>query len=130
MNIPSDLRYSTDHEWVKVAGDVATLGVTDYAQHALGDIVFLELPEVGQPFVAGDTIGVVESVKAASDIYTPVSGEVVESHEDLIDMPEILNAEPYGAGWLLKIKLDDPSEIDALMDAAAYEKYCGEQEEK
>jgi len=128
MSIPGDLRYSKDHEWVRVQGDEATIGVTDYAQNALGDIVFLELPEVGESFTAGDTIGVVESVKAASDIYTPVSGEVVATNDGIVETPEIINAEPYGKAWLVKIKLSDPAEVEALMDAAAYEAYLGEQE--
>lgn len=128
MSIPGDLRYGKDHEWVRVEGDQATIGITDYAQNALGDIVFLELPEVGETFAIGDAIGVVESVKAASDIYTPVGGEIAAANEDIIETPEVLNADPYGAAWLVKITLSDPAEVDALMDAAAYEAYLGEQE--
>ena len=128
MSIPGDLRYGKDHEWVRVEGDQATIGITDYAQNALGDIVFLELPEVGETFAIGDAIGVVESVKAASDIYTPVGGEIAAANEDIIETPEVLNADPYGAAWLVKITLSDPAEVDSLMDAAAYEAYLGEQE--
>ena len=130
MNIPGDLRYSKDHEWVRVDGDAVMIGITDYAQHALGDVVFLELPDVGDTFEAGDAIGVVESVKAASDIYIPLGGEVTETNEALVDEPEKVNADPYGEAWLVKIKLADAAHLDELMDSAAYEIYCGEQKEK
>ncbi len=129
MNVPQDLRYTKDHEWVKVEGDVAVMGISDYAQDALGDIVFLELPDVGSTFGAGDAIGVVESVKAVSDIYCAVSGEVVETNEALVDAPETVNGDPYVGGWMVKIKMSDPAELDALMDAAAYEKYLAEETE-
>ncbi|HPQ69895.1 MAG TPA: glycine cleavage system protein GcvH [bacterium] len=129
MNVPQDLRYTKDHEWVKVGGDVAVMGISDYAQDALGDIVFLELPDVGATFSAGDAIGVVESVKAVSDIYCAVSGEVVETNEALVDAPETVNGDPYVGGWMVKIKMSDPAELDALMDAAAYEKYLAEETE-
>jgi len=126
MNIPGDLRYTKDHEWLRVEGENATLGVTDYAQDALGDIVFLELPEPGAKFVAGDAIGVVESVKAASDIYTPVGGEVVAANHEAVAAPEVVNKDPFGAAWLIKLRLDDPAEAAALMDAKAYGAYLAE----
>jgi glycine cleavage system H protein len=111
---------------LRVEGEIATLGITDYAQDALGDIVFLELPNVGQSFAAGDAIGVVESVKAASDVYSPVSGEVVAINQDLTASPEKVNADPYGEAWMIKLKLSNPAELAGLMDAAAYEKYVAE----
>ena len=125
---PADLQYAKSHEWLKVEGDTATVGITDYAQHALGDIVFVELPDVGSSFEAGTAFGVVESVKAASDIYLPVGGEVVEINEALLDTPETVNTDPYGAGWLVKIKLDGaPS---GLLDPAAYEQHVEEEASK
>ncbi|HPM78424.1 MAG TPA: glycine cleavage system protein GcvH [bacterium] len=129
MNVPQDLRFTKDHEWVKVEGNVAVIGISDYAQDALGDIVFLELPDVGATFGAGDAIGVVESVKAVSDIYCPVSGQVVETNEALVDAPETVNGDPYVGGWMVKIKMSNPAELDELMDAAAYEKYLAEETE-
>lgn len=126
MNVPGDLRYSKEHEWLRIDGDTATLGITDYAQDALGDIVFVELPDVGSVFEAGEAIGVVESVKAASDVYTPVGGEVIEINEHLVDAPETANAEPYGVGWMVKIRMSNPDEIGELMDAAAYQTYLEE----
>ncbi len=115
------LKYAKSHEWIKVDGDTATVGITDYAQHALGDIVFVELPDVGASFSAGDSFGVVESVKAASDIYLPVSGEIVEINEALLDAPETVNSAPYEAGWLVKIKVAGGT--DDLLDKAAYEQH-------
>jgi len=129
MNVPQDLRFTKDHEWVKVEGNVAVIGISDYAQDALGDIVFLELPDVGATFGAGDAIGVVESVKAVSDIYCPVSGQVVETNEALVDAPETVNGAPYVGGWMVKIKMSNPADLDELMDAAAYEKYLAEETE-
>ncbi len=129
MNVPQDLRFTKDHEWVKVEGNVAVIGISDYAQDALGDIVFLELPDVGATFGAGDAIGVVESVKAVSDIYCPVSGQVVETNEALVDAPETVNGDPYVGGWMVKIKMSNPADLDELMDAAAYEKYLAEETE-
>ncbi len=117
------LRYADSHEWVKVEGDIAVVGISDYAQHALGNIVYVDLPEVGDEVTAGEDFGAVESVKAASDLISPVSGEVVEINEQLEDEPEAINADPYGA-WIIKVKISDASEIDALLDAAAYEKFC------
>jgi glycine cleavage system H protein len=124
--IEQGLLYTRDDEWVRVEGDEGTVGITDYAQDALSDIVFLELPEVGGRFEAGDAFGVVESVKAAADLNMPVSGEILAANEGLLDSPELLNSDPYGAAWLVKISLSDPSQLDGLMDAAAYEAYCEE----
>jgi len=123
MIIKDDLKYSKEHEWVKIAGNKAYIGITDYAQNALGDIVFVELPEVGTEISAGDTFGVVESVKAASDIYCPVSGTITKVNEELVDSPEIINEDPYGA-WIIEIELSDPSELDELMDDKEYEDFC------
>ena len=121
-NIPSDLKYSKSHEWVKDNGDgTATVGVTDHAQGLLGDMVFVEVPEAGTTFSAGDDAAVVESVKAASDVYSPVSGEVTEGNEALDDAPETINSDAFGEGWIYKIKLSDASELDGLMDATAYQ---------
>ncbi len=120
MNIPADLKYSEDDEWVKVDGDTATIGITDYAQDQLNDIVYLELPSDGDSFEAGETFGVVESVKAASDLIMPVSGTIAESNEDLIDAPELINSDPYGEAWMIKVTLSDASSLDNLMDADAY----------
>jgi glycine cleavage system H protein len=126
FNIPSDLRYTDDDEWVRVDGDTVTVGITDYAQDALSDIVYLEFPEVGDFFGIGETFGVVESVKAAADLLMPVSGDVVEVNEDLVDTPETVNEDPYGAAWMIKIKMSEPDQLDELMDADAYQKYCDE----
>jgi len=118
---PADLKYTKSHEWVRDAGDgTVTMGITDHAQAALGDLVFVEVPEVGRKLSAGDACAVVESVKAASDVYCPVSGEVVEANEQLADAPEKVNDAPYGDGWLVKIRLDDDSGMDALLDPADY----------
>ena len=125
---PQELQYATSHEWVKVEGDTATVGITDYAQHALGDIVFVELPEVGATFEAKQAFGVVESVKAASDVYMPVGGEVIAINEALLDTPETANSDPYGDGWLVKIKLAGGAE--GLLDAAAYEQHVAEEASK
>ncbi|MGY9061048.1 MAG: glycine cleavage system protein GcvH [Rhodospirillales bacterium] len=118
------MKYSEEHEWVIVEGDIATVGITDYAQKALGDIVFVEAPDVGSEINQGDETGVVESVKAASDIITPVSGEVVEINEDLDAAPNTVNTDPTGDGWMFKVKLSDPEEIDGLMNAAEYKTHC------
>ncbi len=117
------LRYAESHEWVKLDGDIATIGISDFAQHALGNIVYVDMPEVGDEITAGEDFGAVESVKAASDLISPVSGEVVEVNETLEDTPEAVNEDAY-ANWIIKVKVSDPSELDALMDAAAYEKHC------
>ena len=120
-NIPADLMFTSSHEWVKDEGDdTVTIGITDHAQELLGDLVFVELPEIGDVIETGGEAGVVESVKAASDIYSPVSGEVIEINEDLVDSPELVNEQPYDNGWIYKIKLADPSEMDNLLNPEAY----------
>lgn len=118
------IKYTEDHEWVQVEGDVATVGITQHAQDALGDVVFVELPEVGKTYAQKDTAGVVESVKAAADVYMPVSGEVVEVNQALVDEPSLANSDPMGAGWFFKVKLSQPDEIAALMDEAAYKAFA------
>jgi glycine cleavage system H protein len=123
--IPADLKYAKTHEWVRVAGDLATIGITDHAQHELTDIVFVELPDLGRTLKAGETCAVVESVKTASDIYSPVSGEVVEVNEALSQDPALVNNEPYGAGWFFKVKLAHPEEIDKLLSSSQYQAQVG-----
>ena len=123
---PNDCRYTKDHEWVKVEGSTGTIGITDYAQQELGDVVFVELPKAGGAVKAGAVLGTVESVKAVSEIYSPVSGEVIETNAALIDTPEKLNLDPHGAAWLLKVRLADPKELDSLMDAVAYQAFIAE----
>ncbi len=121
MNIPADLRYSEHDEWIRVEDDeVIAVGITDFAQDQLSDIVYVELPEVGDHYDQGEAYGVVESVKAASDVYMPATGEILAINADLEDAPEIVNKDPYGKGWFVRIKLDDASELDGLMDAGAY----------
>jgi glycine cleavage system H protein len=120
MQLPDDLRYSSDHEWVRIDGNRARVGITDYAQDALGDVVFVDLPEVGQTVAAGDAISEVESTKSVSDIYAPVAGTIVETNADLADAPERLNEDPYGDGWIFVIELDAGATPDSLLDAAAY----------
>jgi glycine cleavage system H protein len=122
-NVMDDRRYAESHEWVKIEGDIATIGISDYAQHALGDIVYVDMPEVGDEMTAGDVFGAVESVKAASDLICPVSGEVVEINEALEDAPETINADAFGT-WIIKVKVSDAAEADALLDAAAYAQLC------
>ncbi|MCF6224683.1 MAG: glycine cleavage system protein GcvH [Xanthomonadales bacterium] len=119
-DVPGDMFYTESHEWVKMDDEIATIGISDHAQGQLGDVVFVELPEVGDAFTAGDPCAVVESVKAASDIYAPISGEVVEVNELLENAPETINDDAYGEGWLFRIKADDPSEVDGLMSAESY----------
>ena len=116
----ADLKYSKEHEWVRVEGDVAVVGISDYAQAQLGDVVFVELPEIGRQMAKDSEAAVVESVKAASEVYAPVSGEVVEVNDTLSDEPEMVNSAPTGDGWFIKIRISDPSELDGLMDEAAY----------
>jgi glycine cleavage system H protein len=120
LNLPEDVKYTDDHEWTKLDGEVATIGISDYAQDQLGDIVFVELPEAGSSFDKGEEFGSVESVKAVSELYMPLGGEVVEINPDLEDAPEQVNSDPYGGGWMLKIKIADPAELDGLMDKNAY----------
>ncbi|HEY2658321.1 MAG TPA: glycine cleavage system protein GcvH [Caulobacteraceae bacterium] len=119
------MRFTKDHEWISLDGDIATVGVTAYAADQLGDVVFVELPDAGKTVAVSDGLAVVESVKAASDVYAPVAGEVVEANAALSDTPETVNQDPEGAGWFVKLKLSDPSQLDALMDRAAYETYLG-----
>ncbi len=127
MKIPSDLKFTSTDEWVKLDGDIATMGVTDYAQDQLSDIVFVEITlGVGEAARKNTTCVTLESVKAAADVNCPVNGEVVEVNESLPQSPELVNTDPYGAAWMLKIKLSNPAEVDSMMDAAAYEKYCEE----
>jgi glycine cleavage system H protein len=121
---PKDLRYSSEHEWVAVENDDATLGITEFAQKELGDIVFVELPESGRSFGPGDEIGTIESVKAVAELFAPVAGEVTEVNESLADAPETVNADPFGEGWLIRFRPESRAEIDALMDAEAYEAFC------
>lgn len=123
MDFPDELKYTEEHEWVLVEDDIVTIGITDFAQEQLGDVVFVELPEVGDDLEMGKSFGVVESVKAVSDIYAPVSGEVVEINDELPNEPEIINSSPYDDGWLVRLKLTDPSELDDLMDADAYQEF-------
>jgi glycine cleavage system H protein len=120
MNVPEELKFAETHEWIRVDGDIGTVGITDHAQAELTDIVFAEAPQVGARFSARDPAAVVESVKAASDIYAPVSGEIVEANEALSDNPSLLNTDPYGAGWIFKIRIADASELDGLQNAMAY----------
>ncbi|MDQ3750264.1 MAG: glycine cleavage system protein GcvH [Acidobacteriota bacterium] len=122
-NIQENLHYSKDHEWVAVDGDVATIGITDYAQHSLGDVVYVELPKVGDTLESHEAFGSVESVKAVSEIFTPIAGEVVEVNDDLNDTPEAVNSDPYGDAWMIKIKMKNLGEADAMLNAAEYEEY-------
>ncbi len=119
--VPAELRYTKEHEWVRVEGDTATIGITDYAAHQLGDIVFVELPAAGRAIAQFATFGVVESVKAVSDLFAPIAGEVTEANGALSGEPELVNSDPYGAGWMLKLRIADPSQVDGLLDASAYE---------
>jgi len=123
---PTDYRYTKQHEWVKVDGAVGTVGITDYAQHELGDVVFVDMPKTGVKIKAGASFGTVESVKAVSEIYSPVSGEVIETNPLLADAPEKINSDPHVAAWLIKVKLDDPKEASGLMDASAYRAYIAD----
>jgi glycine cleavage system H protein len=126
MKIDPNARYTETHEWVRKDGDLLAYGITDHAQHSLSDIVFLELPAVGEKFSKGDTIGAVESVKAASDLYIPMDGEIVEVNEALVASPEVINSDPYEAGWMVKFKPSDAAGFDSLMSAEAYEQVAGE----
>jgi glycine cleavage system H protein len=126
MAYPKQFRYTKEHEWVDAKGDLATIGITDYAQHELGDVVFVELPKPGAKIEAGKSFGTVESVKAVSEIYAPATGEVVEANAALHDTPEKINTDPHGAAWLIKVRLANPADVAKLMDAAAYEAYVAE----
>jgi glycine cleavage system H protein len=125
MNIPADLRYSKEHEWVRVEGDIATIGISDFAQGELGDIVFVEVETVGDSIDKDEVFGSIEAVKTVSDLFMPISGEVVEFNEDIESEPEKINSDPYGEGWIVKIKIQDSSELDELMDAGAYGEMVG-----
>lgn len=126
-NLPKDLKYTEEHEWVKVDGDTATVGITDFAQEELGDVVFLELPEAGEEFKQGDTFGSIEAVKTVADLYAPISGTISEVNETLEDAPETVNTSPYEDGWLVKVTIGDPGELDSLMDADAYEQHIDQE---
>jgi glycine cleavage system H protein len=127
---PSDYRYTKEHEWIKASGNTGTIGITDYAQHELGDVVYVELPTAGTKIAAGQLFGTVESIKAVSEIYAPVSGEVIEANLALSNAPETINRDPHGAGWLIKIKLAAPAEVAKLMDAAAYQTFISDKEKE
>jgi glycine cleavage system H protein len=120
---PEDRRYTKEHEWIRLEGDRGTVGITDYAQEQLGDVVFLELPEVGRKLAPGEVFGTVESVKAVSELYSPVAGEVVEVNSALAQKPEVVNSDPHGAAWMMKVRLADPAAVAGLMDARAYQAY-------
>jgi len=122
-NIPENLRYSKDHEWIAADGEVAAIGITDYAQHSLGDVVYIDLPRVGDKFAAHEAFGSVESVKAVSEVFTPIGGEVTEVNDGLNDTPEKVNNDAYGDAWFVKIKMDNPGDADAMLSAAEYEEY-------
>jgi len=128
-NIPEDLHYSKDHEWVRVEGNIATIGITDYAQNSLGDVVYVELSKPGDELAANESFGSVESVKAVSELFTPVSGVVSEQNESLQDEPEAVNTDPYGEGWMIRVKMSSPGEVDSLLTAAEYEDFTKEETE-
>ena len=130
MKAPDDLLYSKEHEWILNEDDVATIGITEYAQKELGDVVFAELPEVGATFNVNEAFASVESVKAVSEVYMPVSGEVVETNESLLDAPEKINDDPYGEGWIIRIRLGNPTELEALMSSQEYSKYVEEESQE
>jgi len=127
---PADFRYTKDHEWVQINGTTGTVGITDYAQHALGDVVFVELPKVGAKVKAGEVLGTVESVKAVSEVFSPVSGEVAEVNSELAGTPEKINQDPHRSAWLVKIKMENPQDTATLMDAKAYQEYVAEKEKE
>ncbi len=130
-NVPENLHYSKDHEWVSVEGDTATVGITDHAQSSLGDVVYVELPKVGESFSANAVIGIVESVKATSEIFTPISGEVTEVNEKLLDEDNtpLVNSDPYGAAWMIRMRMENPGEVDSLLTAAEYEDFTEAEKE-
>lgn len=129
MKFPKKLRYTREHEWVSIEGNQATVGITDFAQHELGEVVFVELPKVGDSVTKDEPFGVVESVKAASDVYAPLSGEVTEINDDLVSSPELINDDPYGDAWLIRIEMSDPAEVEHLMNADDYKDYVEEDAE-
>src|ERR1043165_7102652 len=122
-NVPEDLHYSKDHEWVRVDGDVAVIGITDYAQNSLGDVVYVELPKAGDEFAANESFGSVESVKAVSEVFTPIAGVVAQINESLADEPETVNSDSYGNGWMVRVKMSNPGDVDSLLTAAEYEDF-------
>jgi glycine cleavage system H protein len=128
-NIPDDLHYSKDHEWVRVEGNVAVVGITDYAQDSLGDVVYVELPKAGDEFAANEPFGSVESVKAVSEVFSPVSGEIVETNDALADAPEKVNTDPYGDGWMIRVQMSNAGEVDSLLTAAEYEDFTKAEKE-
>jgi len=128
-NIPDDLHYSKDHEWVRVEGNVAVVGITDYAQDSLGDVVYVELPKVGDDFAANESFGSVESVKAVSEVFSPVSGEIVGINESLADSPEQVNTDSYGEGWMIRVEMSKPGEVDSMLTAAEYEDFTKAEKE-
>ena len=125
MNFPDNLRYTKDHEWIKLEGDIATIGITDYAQKELGDIVYVEVETIGKEVNAGDVFGTVEAVKTVSDLYMPIRGTITELNPELTKAPELVNDDPYGKGWMIKVKVNNPADVDSLMDAAAYKVMVG-----
>jgi len=125
MNFPNDLKYTKDHEWVKIEGDIATIGITEFAQGELGDIVFVEIETVGETMAMHDVFGTVEAVKTVSDLFLPVSGEIIEKNEGLDDNPQSVNEDPYGAGWMIKVKMSNPADADSLMSAEDYSAIAG-----
>ena len=127
-NIPENLHYSKDHEWVEVKEGIATVGITDYAQHALGDVVYVDLPRVGDNLASHEAFGSIESVKAVSEVFTPVAGEIVEVNDGLNDTPESVNTDPYGAAWMIKVKMENALEADAMLSAAEYEEFLSDNE--
>ena len=128
-NVPEDLHYSKDHEWVRVEGDVAVVGITDYAQNSLGDVVYVELPKSGDTFAANESFGSVESVKAVSEVFCPISGSVAQVNDSLNDEPEKVNSDPYGDGWMIRLKMESPGEVDSLLTAAEYEDFTKAEKE-
>ena len=122
-NVPEDLHYSKDHEWIRVEGDVGTIGITDHAQHSLGDVVYVELPKSGENVAAHEPFGSVESVKAVSEIFSPIGGQITEVNESLQDEPEKVNSDPYGEGWMIRVRMSNPGEVDSLLNAAEYEDF-------
>ena len=127
MNLPEDLKYTKEHEWIRVSGNIATVGITDYAQDQLGEVVFVELPDEGEEFSKDDAFGSVESVKSVNDIYSPVSGKIIEVNDPVADSPEIVNDDPFGEGWLVKIELENNAELKELLSAKDYKKYIEEE---
>ena len=125
MNFPENVKYTKDHEWILISADIGTVGITDYAQGELGDVVFVELPAVGKAFKLHDSFGSIEAVKAVSDLYAPISGTITEVNKDLDKTPELVNKDPFGKGWMVKVRLSNPSEVSSLLDAAAYKALVG-----